>query len=138
MLRTLQSTGPYRLLGWSYGAHIAFAMARILREAREDVTSLTIVDTTPVDSDYLAEESVTDARDLPLSEDTELQNRYLTDDWDALVCDSGGQFTDPDALAADLRTAFAVSRLRCGVLESRYTTGVDRYSYAVHLGSAGG
>ncbi|MGO2783481.1 MAG: thioesterase domain-containing protein [Corynebacterium variabile] len=122
-LRTVQPEGPYRLLGWSYGAHIAFAMAKILREVGEEVASLTIVDTTPVDSDYLDEEGVTDTRDLPLSKDTELQNRYLTENWEALVRDSGGQFTDPDDLAPDLRTAFAVSGLRCGVMMSRYTTG---------------
>ncbi|AEK38175.1 nonribosomal peptide synthetase [Corynebacterium variabile DSM 44702] len=122
-LRTVQPEGPYRLLGWSYGAHIAFAMAKILREEGEEVASLVIVDTTPVDSDYLAEEGVTNTRDLRLSEDTELQNRYFTENWEALVRDSGGQFTDPDDLAPDLRAAFAVSGLRCGVMMSRYTTG---------------
>ncbi len=122
-VRHTQPDGPYHLLGWSYGAHIAFAMAKALEEDGDTVASLTIVDTTPVDHDYLAEEGTTKLRELPLTEDTGLQQEFLERNWNTLVRDTGGLFTDQESMSAGQRTAFAVSGLRCDVMMSRHTTG---------------
>lgn len=47
-IQRVQPAGPYDLLGWSYGGHIAFALGRELARRGETVSSLTIVDTNPV------------------------------------------------------------------------------------------
>ncbi|MFC9517869.1 amino acid adenylation domain-containing protein [Nocardiaceae bacterium NPDC056970] len=46
-VREVQPQGPYHLLGWSLGGNIAHEMAVRLREAGEDVASLTILDAIP-------------------------------------------------------------------------------------------
>jgi thioesterase domain-containing protein/3-oxoacyl-(acyl-carrier-protein) synthase/acyl carrier protein len=43
-IKTVQATGPYRLLGFSNGGTIAYEMARILLGQKEKVESLTLVD----------------------------------------------------------------------------------------------
>jgi thioesterase domain-containing protein/acyl carrier protein len=43
-LRRVQPSGPYRLVGWSFGGVIAFEMARQLRAAGESVALLTLLD----------------------------------------------------------------------------------------------
>ncbi|MGO3325937.1 amino acid adenylation domain-containing protein [Gordonia sp. (in: high G+C Gram-positive bacteria)] len=49
VVQSVQDHGPYDLLGWSYGGHLAFAVSRELRRRGEDVVSLTIVDAYAVD-----------------------------------------------------------------------------------------
>ena len=44
-LRTVQPTGPYALVGYSFGGLVAFEMARMLREAGEKVQFLGLIDT---------------------------------------------------------------------------------------------
>ncbi|QYN36930.1 amino acid adenylation domain-containing protein [Pseudonocardia sp. DSM 110487] len=46
-IQRLQQNGPYDLLGWSFGGHIMFAVARELTSRGEAVSTLTIVDTAP-------------------------------------------------------------------------------------------
>nr|WP_268983290.1 non-ribosomal peptide synthetase [Streptomyces musisoli] len=46
-LRTVQPTGPYRILGWSLGAVIAHAMATELQEQGEEVSLLALLDGYP-------------------------------------------------------------------------------------------
>ncbi|MET0492713.1 MAG: amino acid adenylation domain-containing protein [Actinoplanes sp.] len=48
-IRELQPTGPYRLLGWSFGGHVAHAVAVLLRQAGEEVALLAIMDAYPHD-----------------------------------------------------------------------------------------
>ncbi|MEV8375653.1 amino acid adenylation domain-containing protein [Kribbella sp. NPDC056861] len=48
IIQGLQPTGSYELLGWSYGAHIMFAVARQLLSRGERVEILVIVDAMPV------------------------------------------------------------------------------------------
>ncbi|HEV7975506.1 polyketide synthase [Amycolatopsis sp.] len=43
-LRSVQSHGPYRLAGWSYGGHLAFETAQQLRRAGEDVEVVVLID----------------------------------------------------------------------------------------------
>jgi thioesterase domain-containing protein/aryl carrier-like protein len=47
-IRTVQETGPYYLLGWSFGGILAHEMAVQLRAAGEEVAALIIIDTYPV------------------------------------------------------------------------------------------
>nr|WP_246371936.1 non-ribosomal peptide synthetase [Gordonia humi] len=49
VVQTVQAGGPYDLLGWSYGGHLAFAVARELDRRGERVASLTVVDAYAVD-----------------------------------------------------------------------------------------
>ncbi|NEA98888.1 type I polyketide synthase [Streptomyces sp. SID13726] len=44
LVREIQPTGPYRLLGWSYGGMVAHAMATALQEAGERVELLALLD----------------------------------------------------------------------------------------------
>jgi amino acid adenylation domain-containing protein len=46
-IRTVQPTGPFRLLGWSYGGHVAHAMATRLQELGEEVELLALIDCFP-------------------------------------------------------------------------------------------
>ncbi|MEK8146072.1 thioesterase domain-containing protein [Streptomyces sp. M10(2022)] len=46
-LRSVQPEGPYRLLGWSYGGVVAFAMGVHLRELGEEVDLLAMLDSYP-------------------------------------------------------------------------------------------
>jgi amino acid adenylation domain-containing protein len=43
-IRSLQPTGPYRLLGWSFGGNVAHAIATLLQSAGEEVSTLILVD----------------------------------------------------------------------------------------------
>nr|WP_269805578.1 non-ribosomal peptide synthetase [Streptomyces geranii] len=55
VIQGLQPTGPYELLGWSYGAHIMFAVARQLLSRGERVGPLVIVDAMPAGSENAGE-----------------------------------------------------------------------------------
>ncbi|MFD7655683.1 alpha/beta fold hydrolase, partial [Actinosynnema sp. NPDC059797] len=46
-VRAAQPTGPYSLLGWSFGANVAHAMAAALREEGEEVALLALLDGYP-------------------------------------------------------------------------------------------
>jgi enterobactin synthetase component F len=46
-IRQVQPTGPYHLLGWSYGGLVAHAMATRIREQRDQVGTLAILDAYP-------------------------------------------------------------------------------------------
>ncbi|WDG27013.1 amino acid adenylation domain-containing protein [Streptomyces sp. CA-278952] len=50
-VREVQPSGPYRLLGWSFGGQIAYALATLLQERGESVELLTLVDAYPNDRD---------------------------------------------------------------------------------------
>lgn len=43
-VRKIQQTGPYRLVGWSFGGNVAHAMAGLLGEADEEVELLAVID----------------------------------------------------------------------------------------------
>ncbi|MGP9023157.1 amino acid adenylation domain-containing protein [Streptomyces sp. BR1] len=47
LIRTVQPTGPYHLLGWSFGALVAHAVAVRLREAGEEVAPPVLLDGYP-------------------------------------------------------------------------------------------
>ncbi|WNV85309.1 non-ribosomal peptide synthetase [Umezawaea sp. Da 62-37] len=55
VIQGLQPAGPYELLGWSYGAHIMFAVARQLLSRGERVGPLVIVDAMPAGSENSTE-----------------------------------------------------------------------------------
>ncbi|MFE9122826.1 amino acid adenylation domain-containing protein [Streptomyces sp. NPDC007172] len=47
-IRSVQPSGPYHLLGWSFGAVVAHAIAVLLQEQGAEVASLTLLDGYPV------------------------------------------------------------------------------------------
>ncbi|NEC93059.1 thioesterase domain-containing protein, partial [Streptomyces sp. SID12501] len=47
LIRQVQPEGPYRLLGWSLGGNVAFAMADELRRRGQEVELLTLLDSYP-------------------------------------------------------------------------------------------
>ena len=54
-LRAVQPRGPYALGGYSFGGHVAFEMAQILRRQGEEVSLLAVMDTfAPIHSGKLA------------------------------------------------------------------------------------
>lgn len=46
-IRTIQPTGPYRLLGWSLGGNVVHAIATQLQEQGEDISLLVMLDAYP-------------------------------------------------------------------------------------------
>ncbi|GII96329.1 non-ribosomal peptide synthetase [Sinosporangium siamense] len=48
LIRTIQPSGPYRLLGWSFGGKVAQAMATRLEEEGAEVSLLALLDAYPV------------------------------------------------------------------------------------------
>ncbi|EWM10646.1 dimodular non-ribosomal peptide synthetase, partial [Kutzneria sp. 744] len=48
-IRKVQPTGPYHLLGWSMGGHLAHAVAASLRQAGDEVPVLVVLDAYPVE-----------------------------------------------------------------------------------------
>ncbi|EFE65511.1 peptide synthetase 3 [Streptomyces viridosporus ATCC 14672] len=48
-IRRVQPSGPYRLLGWSFGGQIAYAIATLLQDRGESVDLLVLVDAYPND-----------------------------------------------------------------------------------------
>ncbi|WP_311774406.1 non-ribosomal peptide synthetase [Rhodococcus triatomae] len=53
-VRDRQPTGPYRLLGYSFGGNVAHAMAELLAESGEDVAFLGVLDAYPAGVDLSA------------------------------------------------------------------------------------
>jgi thioesterase domain-containing protein len=47
-IRTIQPSGPYYLLGWSFGCHVAHAIATMLQDRGEAVSQLVLLDSYPV------------------------------------------------------------------------------------------
>ncbi|MFJ4949528.1 condensation domain-containing protein [Streptomyces sp. NPDC088760] len=54
LLRRVQGTGPYRLLGWSFGGVVAHAVACLLQERGEQVELLALLDSFPRAADDAA------------------------------------------------------------------------------------
>ncbi|MFI6151838.1 non-ribosomal peptide synthase/polyketide synthase, partial [Kitasatospora sp. NPDC051170] len=57
-IRSVQPSGPYHLLGWSFGGIVAHEMAVQLRAAGEEVAALVILDTYPSDPGFVPPEAV--------------------------------------------------------------------------------
>ncbi|TWF95492.1 non-ribosomal peptide synthase/polyketide synthase [Saccharopolyspora dendranthemae] len=55
-IRTVQASGPYQLLGWSFGGNVVQEMAAQLREAGEEVSLLVVLDASPMDGGPTAEQ----------------------------------------------------------------------------------
>lgn len=55
-MHSVQSTGPYHLLGWSFGGVLAHRLATRLQEKGEDVAFLGVLDAFPTGQDSNAEE----------------------------------------------------------------------------------
>jgi thioesterase domain-containing protein len=47
-IKSVQPSGPYNLLGWSFGGYIAYEIAALLRRSGEAIASLTLLDTFPL------------------------------------------------------------------------------------------
>lgn len=83
-IRRTQPTGPYRLLGWSFGGQIAFAVATLLQEQGDEVELLALVDAYPNDQAKAKDER----HDLMArnfrSAGVEFEDQELTTDSDAV------------------------------------------------------
>jgi thioesterase domain-containing protein len=53
IIRTVQRTGPYNLLGWSFGGLVAHAIATQLQSVGEEVSLLAVLDSYPPDGGNL-------------------------------------------------------------------------------------
>jgi thioesterase domain-containing protein len=94
-IRSVAPTGPYRLLGWSFGGMVAHAVAERLRADGETVELLAILDSYPSDCELGPEQTESDIQ------------VFL-----AAALRFGGQ--DPADHARPLRTDQVVDALRAG------------------------
>ncbi|WP_436498874.1 amino acid adenylation domain-containing protein [Actinokineospora sp. HUAS TT18] len=85
-IRELQPSGPYHLLGWSFGGNVAHAMACALRAAGEKVATLALLDAYPAG-------------------DTEARGDALKGLLSSLGVDPGPEPLDLDRAMAALRAA---------------------------------
>ncbi|MEO3855069.1 amino acid adenylation domain-containing protein [Acrocarpospora sp. B8E8] len=65
-IRAVQPTGPYHLLGWSFGGLVAYAMATELRRQNEEIALLAILDSYPGSEYHIDEEQVPENEALTL------------------------------------------------------------------------
>ncbi|GAA1007125.1 hypothetical protein GCM10009556_017300 [Acrocarpospora pleiomorpha] len=65
-IRAVQPTGPYHLLGWSFGGLVAYAMATELRRQNEEIALLAILDSYPGSEYHIDEERVPEHEALTL------------------------------------------------------------------------
>ncbi len=83
-VRSLQPTGPYLLAGWSFGAIVAFEMARQLNRAGDEVALLAILDQPVSPGDETAEVDTASVIAEILSHRARGEGRTLNLDADAL------------------------------------------------------
>ncbi|WP_165952389.1 non-ribosomal peptide synthetase [Kribbella albertanoniae] len=110
VIQGMQPAGPYELLGWSYGAHVMFAVARRLLARGEQVRSLVIVDAMPAGS-----ENTTERLARPGSAESmrdEMRKAFGEEAFNELLAD-----------AKQLKAVETAGR-RCDVLTSAPTQGV--------------
>ncbi|MFB6892597.1 amino acid adenylation domain-containing protein [Kitasatospora sp. NPDC056327] len=87
-LREVQPSGPYHLLGYSFGGTVAHAMAALLQEGGEEVAFLGLLDAYPPESE-----------DWAFADDPRFRDR-LHEEESAFLLGVAGGGTDPDAPAA--------------------------------------
>ncbi|WP_394618762.1 amino acid adenylation domain-containing protein [Lentzea sp. JNUCC 0626] len=110
VIQGLQPAGPYELLGWSYGAHIMFAVARQLLARGERVRPLVIVDAMPAGSENTTE--LTERPGGAESMHDEMRKAFGEEAYTELVAD-----------VKQLKAVETAGR-RCDVLTSTPTKGV--------------
>ncbi|WP_018157652.1 non-ribosomal peptide synthetase [Demetria terragena] len=135
-IQQVQPSGPYDLLGWSFGGHIMFAVGRVLHERGETVGSLTIIDTTPSARGLYEAGQVVPRPGVPVADDDLRQREFLAvyaqELREVLGEDASREvFADRDQLAS-----FAISGLRCERLMAPDTVG--SLSAAALVVAAGG
>ncbi len=99
-IRTIQPSGPYNLLGWSFGGLVAHEMACQIQELGEDIGTLVLLDAYPNSRQDTAEED-----DLDLSEVASAVVRSLGYD----VLHSGGLTHIAEVLRRDSRASISLS-----------------------------
>lgn len=137
-MRQVQSEGPYDLLGWSYGGHIAFAMAKHLRHMGETVRTVTIVDTGPVLHQHDEADDVLLPGPLPVTGDLQRHRRYLEIVEEVLRDEFGMRADGRPDLTDEQSRASAVAGLRCELMMSQPTRGtVNTEALVVRAGMEG-
>ncbi|BBG03311.1 MULTISPECIES: non-ribosomal peptide synthetase [Pseudonocardia] len=123
-VQRVQSAGPYDLLGWSFGGHIVFAVARELVARGEPVATITIIDTTPTGPDHVPDPGdVAPRPGVPVAADTLRQEEFLRATSGELREVLGEQASAEVFADHTQLTAFAVSGLRCERHMAEPTTG---------------
>lgn len=81
-----QPDGPYDILGWSYGGHLALGVVRRLVDRGHDVATLTILDAVPTVDGRLLDGSLRDDDEImpegvsayDMVHDTDVQDEFMT------------------------------------------------------------
>ncbi|MCE0540781.1 amino acid adenylation domain-containing protein [Kineosporia rhizophila] len=126
-VQSVQPSGPYDILGWSYGGHIAFGVVQELIRRGEEVATLTVVDAIPTaDGPLRDDENILPADASPerIVNDPTLHARFL----ELFLAREARllQLEDDelDDLGAQQKRAWAVSGMRSEMMTTRPTTGV--------------
>nr|WP_256979985.1 non-ribosomal peptide synthase/polyketide synthase [Rhodococcus sp. 15-1154-1] len=121
-----QPTGPYDILGWSYGGHLAFGVARILVERGHHVATLTILDAVPTSDGPLSDDDSNlpdGATGVDIVESHELADRFME-----RIAQMEGKFENlVEGLFVTLnegqRRALATAGMRAEVMQLQPTRG---------------
>ncbi|UBI40987.1 amino acid adenylation domain-containing protein [Streptomyces mobaraensis] len=119
-MRSVQKTGPYRLLGWSLGGLVAHAMAAMLQEEGEEVSFLALLDARlrakdgdPVDDRSEREVLLAGLRELGHVVDEADARRITT------VADAAGYLVERDREFAAMDGATAASMIGLSLANKR-------------------
>ncbi|MEU6994728.1 amino acid adenylation domain-containing protein, partial [Streptomyces sp. NPDC046465] len=102
-LRSVQASGPYHLVGWSFGGLVAFEMATQLQEQGEEIALLALLDAFPA-------AAKSNAEPVPADEDSMLRMIAANAgyDPDAITTVRAGEPLTPTALSAFFQQVGAV------------------------------
>ena len=121
-----QPSGPYDILGWSYGGHLAFGVARNLVARGHEVSSLTILDAVPTSDGPLSDDDSNlpdGATGMGIVFSHELQNRFMD-----RIARIEGKFENLvegifETLSEGQRRALATAGMRAEVMQLQPTRG---------------
>ncbi|RCS61184.1 non-ribosomal peptide synthetase [Microbacterium sp. JB110] len=120
VVQQTQPSGPYHLLGWSLGAHIAFTVGQELERRGERVASLTIIDTPVKVSENTSRVDESRGGHAPVHEDHEGQAVIIDRSRERWLSLLG---LDSDDGAEGVLKAMAISTLRSSRVMSTGTSG---------------
>ena len=126
-IRSAQESGPYHILGWSYGAHLGFSVVKALESHGESVETFTLVDSAPVRVGNPVNSEYAGIGHFPISENCRQKiDRFIEKNKDLFSIDDNGNYHDIEHIDDSILCALAISGMRCAAMMSSITSGKIR------------